>query len=946
MDEKENRKAMHLLMLSCYTLFTVILIAETVVLKWEVAAIPPMLFGMAVCWTLYIIRSDFVSSQMLLCFALVMLEFFYFGIHQHSVFNLTAVMIFCIIICSVAMENNRLVSVCIVVYVFTAGYNLLFHARAGESPFFTRPIWIFQMLIHFAVVCISGKVMKIKNERQKRQRENTDRKILELVAVNRRMDDFLTNVSHELRTPVNVITGISTMMLENEQAEKKRKDLFAVRMAGQRLFNRIEDILDYTEIDTGRIKVNNEDYMISSLVNDLIENERVINQDSGLEIVFDIDPGLPFVISGDERKVRKVVHHLLSNAVKFTKEGGVYVRISYLPRDYGINLCITVRDTGPGLTEPAAARVYNRLYQTEQELNRAAGGLGLGLFIVYGLVRAMEGFVRFSAGPDEGTTVSVSIPQRVSDKVPLVSVMDKPSLVIAVFITMEKYLPAVKNFYNEMIFHMVQGLDIPIHRVFNTDELQRLLSMYHVTHLFTSDEEYAACGEFLERIDPAVEVVVVAASGFSLPPGSRARIVRKPFSCLSIINILNSRTPDTQANPDKKRMVCPGVRVLVVDDEPMNLMVAEGIFNGYQMQVTLADSGAKALTLCAKQDFDLIFLDYMMPDMDGAETLKRMRKIYSVSNRSPKIVAFTANAVSGAREMLLQKGFDEFVSKPVDVPVLERVLRRILPAAAVSFADEARAADGRVPFAAPPAAVSAPLPEKTAGAPPQTAGVMQRLEAGGIRTQTGMQFCRGDSGFYLELLAQFAGSAQERTGDLERFFAEEDWTQYCIRTHALKSAAKMVGADDLSETARRSEEAAKKTDEAAARANHPVLLEEFRRIVQCISEALCAENPDGGASGETKAGTETPATGTAEAEIPPAQILDALEKLQDSLHDFDAEAAGKQIAEMESWNAAFHGGPLSALLAGIKQDAEDFEFGAAGEKTAGLIGRIKKEITG
>lgn len=937
---------MHLLMLSCYSLFTVILIAETVVLKWEIAAVPPMLFGMAVCWTLYIIRSDFVTAQMLLCFALVMLEFFYFGIHQHSVFNLTAVMIFCIIICSVAMENNRLVSVCIVVYAFTAGYNLLFHARAGESPFFTRPIWIFQMLIHFAVVYISGKVMKIKNERQKRQRENTDRKILELVAVNRRMDDFLTNVSHELRTPVNVITGISTVMLENESTEKKRKDLFAVRMAGQRLFDRIEDILDYTEIDTGRIKVNNEDYMISSLVNDLIENERVVSQDSGLEIVFDIDPGLPFVISGDERKIRKVMHHLLSNAVKFTKEGGVYVRISFLPRDYGINLCITVCDTGPGLAEADAAKVYKRFYQTEQGQNRTAGGLGLGLFIVHGLVRAMEGFVRFSASPGEGTTVSVSIPQRVSDKVPLVSVMDKPSLVIAVFITMEGYLPAVKNFYNEMIFHMVQGLDIPIHRVFNQDELQRLLSMYHVTHLFTSDEEYAVYGEFFERIDPAVEVVVVAGSGFSLPPASRARIVRKPFGCLSIINILNSRTPDTQANPDKKRMVCPGVRVLVVDDEPMNLMVAEGIFNGYQMQVTLADSGAKALILCAKQDFDLVFLDYMMPDMDGAETLKRMRKIYSVSNRSPKIVAFTANAVSGAREMLLQKGFDEFVSKPVDVPVLERVLRRILPAAAVSFADEVPAVDGRVPVSAPPAALSVPLPEKTADAPPQTDGIMQRLEAGGIRTQTGMQFCRGDSSFYLELLAQFTGSAQERIRDLERFFGEEDWAQYCIRTHALKSAAKMIGADDLSETARRSEDAAKKTDEAAARANHPVLLEEFRRIVQCISEALCAENPAGGASGGTSAGTETLASGPAETEIPPAQILDALEKLQDSLHDFDAEAAGKQIAEMESWKAAFHGNPLSALLAGIKQDAEDFEFGPAGEKTAGLIGRIKKEITG
>ena len=126
-------------------------------------------------------------------------------------------------------------------------------------------------------------------------------------------------------------------------------------------------------------------------------------------------------------------------------------------------------------------------------------------------------------------------------------------------------------------------------------------------------------------------------------------------------------------------------RILVVDDEPMNLMVSEGIFKGYQMIVKTAESGRKAIEICEKDDFDLIFLDHMMPEMDGVETIKRLRKVSSDTGRLFTVVAFTANAVSGAREMFLQEGFDEFISKPIETLELERILRKLLPKSAISY---------------------------------------------------------------------------------------------------------------------------------------------------------------------------------------------------------------------------------------------------------------------
>lgn len=924
MYEQEKQREINLLLLLVYTFLIMILTAESFLLGWEMGAVVLLLLGAVVSWWLHM--TDIVPDWMRvwLCFILSMLAFFFYGIHETSIYDLAPAMILVMFLYSVT-EQYHIIRICVVTYILTICYDFLF--VIGDSAelsvlMFTRTI------LHLLMVCLSGYLVKTMLKRHNRERKVTDDKIARLEETNRRTEDFLTNVSHELRTPINAVTGITTVMLKNEEDENKRKDIISIQSAGHRLFRQIGDILDYTEIDTGRIKVSEDTYMITSLVNDIIVGNQISGRENMPELIFDIDPALPAVLLGDEKKIKRIIEHLIDNAFKFTKKGGVYVRVYALRKPYGINLCIRVSDTGTGIASEEIQKIGERFYQSDGGRNRRAGGLGLGLPIVYGMVSAMEGFLRIESTVGKGTTVSVSIPQKVSDELSGMVVENRETLCPACYINPENCeIPEVRDYYNAMISHMVQGLEMTLHRVANMDELQRLTSTYQLTHLFVGGAEYEEDGAFFENLAQSVKVIAVADDHFALPQGSRVKLLRKPFYSLSIVNILNARAAE-EAMLKEKCMICPGVRVLVVDDEPMNLMVAEGIFRDYQMNVKTAESGRKAIELCEQEDFDLIFLDHMMPEMDGVETLKRLRKIHTDTERAFTAIAFTANAVSGAREMFLQEGFDEFVSKPIEPLEMERILRKMLPKSSISYVDEK---DRKAPKdeetnkqdTQTDGAIDGQMPEKHAKEDMQAL-----LESGGINTRSGIQYCLGDRKFYMELLTKFAKDAGQKAMEIDKFYQQGDFKNYTIFVHALKSTAKMMGANALSENAKSMETAAKKRDQSYIREHHEALLEQYHRVVQFIWEVL-----DLGKHDDLQASSEETA------EMAKEELLEQLAELKEGLDTFEADRAESLITEMGK--AVYQGKPISELLHEIGKDVDDFEFASASGKVGALIKKVE-----
>lgn len=926
MYEQENQRVTHLIVLLCYTILALGLTVESTLLGWDLGAVMLILVGLVACWVLHITGKIPEDIRQWIYVVLTMVTFFFYGIHDTSIYDMATLMIV-VIIMYISTEKCSIINLCMAVYFFMMFYDFVF--IVGRTMEYTS-LMISRTLLHLMLVYMAGWLSKIIIRRRRQERKNTNDIVAALEETNRRTEDFLTNVSHELRTPINVVTGLTAVMLKTEEEKEKRKNILSVQMAGHRLFSQIEDILDYTEIDTGRIKVTEDTYMISSIVNDIITGNRMQERENALELIFDIDAGIPSLLVGDRRKIKKIIKHLVDNAMKFTRRGGVYVRIYALPKEYGINLCIRVSDTGIGIDEENLSKIKERFYQLNGGRNRRAGGLGLGIPIVCGMITAMEGFLQVES-IEEGTTVSVSIPQKVADASPCLSITNRESLCLGCYLRPEKYaVPEVRSYYNETITHMVRGLDLVLHRVFNLEELEKLVSMYQLTHLFIGKEEYEENKEYFERLDENTEIVVIADDSLVLPRGSRIKHIRKPFCCLPVISMLNAGPEKGTDGFRKECMVCPEVRVLVVDDEPMNLMVAEGILRDYQMQVKTAESGMRALELCDKEKFDLVFLDHMMPEMDGVETLKRLRKMYTEEGETLTVIAFTANAVSSAREMFLREGFDEFVSKPIEYLELERVLKKVLPKSSIVFVDKDWHDEDR--YDQDVCTAEKHPKEREADSTAEGSreikteeALFSRLEKLGINTRAGLQYCRGDKEFYRELLAKFAQDAQKEQV-IDEFWKKEDLMNYQIMVHALKSSAKMIGADSLSESARRAEEAAKNQDMAYINAHHEELLTAYRKTALEMSETLDSDSDS----------SEITALGNGDGtQISAEEFLQRLNALKDCFNTFEADRAEILIAEMNSM--VYGGMPVEELLRDIREDVDEFEFGKASGKVQALI---------
>jgi len=915
MNNQEKQRAAHLLILLCYTILSCVLIGESLLLGWETWVVVLLPIGVIAGWTLHIRDRLPMGVRLDIYTVLMMLVFFFYGIHETSMFDLAPVIITVMVLYS-STERYSTIKICMFTYYLTMAYDffLLMDSLTEDSSLF-----ITRLLLHLMLVYMAGCLLKVTVERRVRERQTTEEMIVRLEEINQRTEDFLANVSHELRTPINAVTGISSVMLKNEEDTGKKKDLFTIQMAGQRLFGQIEDILDYTEIDNEKISVSEENYMISSIVNDVISENQMQEREHMPELVFDLDAAMPAVLFGDGKKIKKILRHLVNNAVKFTQKGGVYVRIHVLYKDYGVNLCMTVSDTGEGISEENLEKITEGFYQKDAGRNRRAGGLGLGLPIVAGLVSYMEGFMQITSKEGGGTSVCVSIPQKIADHRPMITLKNRERLCLACFLKPEKYeVPEVRNFYNKMITHMIEGMEISIHRVFQLDELKALAGVYQITHLFIGEEEYEESSALFEELAERMMVIVAADRHFSLPLHTKAKLLKKPFYCLPIANMLNVETVQDELFFAEKQMLCPDVRVLVVDDEPMNLMVAEGIFKEYEMQVRAVHSGMEALEACEREEFDLIFLDHMMPEMDGVETLKRLRRLMADSERKVTVIAFTANAVSGAREMFFEEGFDEFVSKPIEMAELERVLRKVLPKSMIRYEEKGSRAERHTDSQNSERSESVQeqqLPDHDR---------MELLEKAGIHTSNGLQYCLNDTAFYDELLCKFASDADRKLEEIDSFFGQKDWENYCIMVHALKSTARMTGADTLSDLAKDLEDAAKRADAEYIGNHHENLLAQYRETVRNIREIFGEEDENG----EQKEYQE----------ISDSEFRKRLHEISDSLNTFEAQKARELIEQLDGF--VYGGKPAAVLLEGARRDIDDFEITAAAEKVKILLGSM------
>lgn len=484
-------------------------------------------------------------------------------------------------------------------------------------------------------------------------------------AANEAKSMFLANISHEIRTPLNAVLGMTDLILNHEINEEVREDAQSIKSAGNTLLKLIDDILDLSKIESGKLIIHEAKYQLYSVLDDVLRMTKVKMQDKPVILTTDISKDLPADVYGDEIRIRQILLNILLNAVKFTNQGEIkFLVSSKLNKDH-IDLTFTVKDTGSGIEKEDLSKIFKSFERSKNAITKGVEGTGLGLAISKRIIETMGGKITVESTVGIGSTFVITVPQKLSQK--------------------QNYCEA----------HSIIQLENPIN--------------------------------------------------------------------------FNAKTANA----------------LIVDDNALNLKVVYNLLKQFKINVEQANSGKECLDLLKTNKFDIIFLDYMMPEMDGLETLQHLRRIDGCSEAELPVVVLTANAIAGVKEQLLSNGFTDYLSKPINLHDLSSMLRKWLP--------------------------SNKITDNISTKPKQEVNIQSNCKRP-ILFEVGLQNCASINSYFIEALELYCSDNTATMESLLDFLKNKNLKQFEILIHGIKSAAKTLGAISLSEQAAKLEKAANYND--------------------------------------------------------------------------------------------------------------------------------------
>lgn len=555
--------------------------------------------------------------------------------------------------------------------------------------FFVLP----RCLIYIAFMSVCNSIFKILSKSLEMAKLTDEMKQLkeEAESANKAKSQFLARVSHEVRTPINAVIGMNEMILRESDNSEIRKYAYDAKNSSLILLSIINEILDASKIESGKMEVISADYELGSVFNDIYNMISIKAKEKGLDLKMDIDYSMPVGYVGDVRMIRQVLINLLNNAVKYTDKGRVTFTCRYTREGDYVTLHFAIMDTGIGIKEEDLEKLSEEFQRFDLEKNKNVEGTGLGMSIVKSFLKLMGSELKVRSEYGRGSEFSFDIVQKVSDETTLKSFME----------------------------NLGRGQDM----------------------------EQVRC-----------------------------------------------------------EYVAPKARVLVVDDYKMNIKVFVNLLKRTKIEIVEATSGEECISILEKEKFNIVFLDHMMPGMDGVETLKVI-KDRKLCEATP-VVMLTANAIVGNKEKYLNMGFDDFVSKPIIPNKLDDVILKLLPKELVIINKNNKEVEEKMSDEELFEFIQKELVD---------------LDYSVVDTT-----CCGDVNFYMELFHDF--TELNIKSELSGFLEASDAKNYCIKVHGFKNNAYTIGAKALGDLALKLETITKTeiTDEVSMLQG--LLFEQYDRI--------------------------------------------------------------------------------------------------------------------